>query len=446
MRIIRLMVVGVVVLAAGVAHATMFHVGLSSGTAQFPGKTAAAFGQSVDPTDIDLSAGVPHDFPVNQFTNFITTDVFPYSPGASVTFTQTFSVNDVPTTATRTLTLVQAENDHCSLLQSLSPLRMTVDLGNSGRVTIDLSTPPTLAIHCTNGVPDGPVFTVIPGTTVSLTASVLAAFTSYKVKPTKGTTKLAPFGPLSLNDEFGGGDYDVTALVALDAPASVNGAGTFDPATHLARYALKRRKAFGKFPKIVDLPLTSECGGVVVTVTKPESLLVPVNKSLTASPPAVPDPQVSKVDHFLCYAAKTQKKRSDGTLAATLPKKMQLTAADQFETRVYDVKKLTRLCLPVDKSGSPAVLKTGDPVPITPASIRNPASHLVCYQVKPAKVTIPQTSCGPVDPKDKGTKIDPPPAKHQPVSVVVNGQLGAASLDTVKELELCVPLAAEFGT
>lgn len=81
--------------------------------------------------------------------------------------------------------------------------------------------------------------------------------------------------------------------------------------------------------------------------------------------------------------------------------------------------------------------------PITPTAIRHPLSNLVCYQAKPAKSTIAQTDCGPVDPKDKGTKIVPKPAKHEKrIGVLMNGQLGAATIGTAKELELCVPLTA----
>ena len=109
------------------------------------------------------------------------------------------------------------------------------------------------------------------------------------------------------------------------------------------------------------------------------------------------------------------------------------------------MKKLTRICLPVDKSGQPHELETGTPKPITPSSRRHPDSDLVCYQVKPAKSTIAQNGCGPLTPKDKGTKIVPPPAKHQKqIGFQINGQFGAATLDSAKELEICVPQATEL--
>jgi hypothetical protein len=79
-------------------------------------------------------------------------------------------------------------------------------------------------------------------------------------------------------------------------------------------------------------------------------------------------------------------------------------------------------------------------------SRRSPSSaqaHLVCYQAKLAKKTVPQNGCGPVDPKNKGTKIVPKPPKHQKrIAVQINGPLGAATLDTTKEVELCIPSTA----
>ncbi len=276
----------------------------------------------------------------------------------------------------------------------------------------------------------------------ALTASLLDHFVVYKTKISKGTAKVAPFGPLTLADVLGTADYDVKALVALALPADKNMGGVADPTTHLARYALKRRKGPTKFRKVSDVTITNQCGTLTLTAVKPESLLVPVREDSLSLPP-VPDPTTSEVDHFLCYKAKAQKKRTNGTPVATFPKGVQVVAADHFQTRRYDLKKVTRLCVPVAKSGTPVVSKTGVPVPITPATVRHAAGHLVCYQAKIAKKAIPQDGCGPVDPKNKGTKITPPPAKHQPqTGVLVNGQLGPATLDTKKELELCIPSTA----
>jgi hypothetical protein len=108
---------------------------------------------------------------------------------------------------------------------------------------------------------------------------------------------------------------------------------------------------------------------------------------------------------------------------------------------------ITKLCQPVDKSGSPVLLKgpnAGDPVLLEPAAIRHDDDYLVCYQAKPAGKRVLQTECVPTDPADKGTKIVPKPPKHTPVrGIRVATQLGGLQVDTKKELELCIPRASQ---
>jgi len=129
--------------------------------------------------------------------------------------------------------------------------------------------------------------------------------------------------------------------------------------------------------------------------------------------------------------------------ARTLRKGAQVDVADRFQTRRYDLKKIVALCHPTSKSGTPALLAgpgKGTLVPLAPAAIRNPTVHLLCYQAVLAKKTIAQNGCGPATPKDKGTAIVPPPAKHVPrLGLFVADQLGAARLDTKKETVLCMP-------
>ena len=83
-----------------------------------------------------------------------------------------------------------------------------------------------------------------------------------------------------------------------------------------------------------------------------------------------------------------------------------VSVVDQFEQpKVYDLKKPTRLCTPVDKNGE---------------GVLDPLGLLLCYQAKP----------GPGQPKHvKQTGLH------------VAHQLGLELLDTVKEEELCVPSA-----
>jgi len=138
-----------------------------------------------------------------------------------------------------------------------------------------------------------------------------------------------------------------------------------------------------------------------------------------------------------------QTKRVDGTPLPKLPKGMQVDVADQFQTRRYDLKTITRLCQPAAKTGAPVVLKgpsAGTPVALEPAMIRHPFDVLVCYQAKIATKTIAQNGCAPADPKDTGTKIEPKQSKHAVRhGVYVANQLGALRLDTKKEVELCLP-------
>jgi len=264
--------------------------------------------------------------------------------------------------------------------------------------------------------------------TYVLRGSFLDHFTLYKVKGSKSAPKLAAFGPVTLTDALGTADYDVTKLPALAIPADKNGEGRADPTTSLAQYVVKRRKGAAKFQKIANVATTNQCGALTLTLTKPESLLVPVARETSPF-----DPLTAEVDHLLCYKVKAQTKPAKGT---------QVDVADDFQTRRYDLKKPTRLCVPVATAGTPTV-KDGTPIAFAPTARRHPAGHLVCYQAKAASKTIAQNGCGAVDPKSKGTKIAPKQPKHEKrLGVAINGPLGPATLDTAKEVELCLPSTA----
>jgi hypothetical protein len=157
-------------------------------------------------------------------------------------------------------------------------------------------------------------------------------------------------------------------------------------------------------------------------------------------PPSTPSHQL---DHYLCYKAKVQTKLADGTTLPKFPKGIQVVVADQFQTRRYDLKKITRLCNPVDKAGSPVLLagpNTGAPFPITPTPIRHADDHLVCYQAVLATKTIPQTGCGPTTPGASGPTIVSAQPKHAPVRPIFeNNQFGPLTRESVKEAELCIP-------
>ena len=90
---------------------------------------------------------------------------------------------------------------------------------------------------------------------------------------------------------------------------------------------------------------------------------------------------------------------------------IQASVVDQFDQpKVFDVKKPTRLCNPVDKEGE---------------GIKNPDNQLLCYQVKPARG----------EPRHRRIK-----------NIFVHDQFGPKQVDTRKERELCVPVQGDLPT
>lgn len=272
-------------------------------------------------------------------------------------------------------------------------------------------------------------------------------FTFYKTKTSKDATKFQRFGPVVLSDMFQSNvAYEVSKPTMLGLPSNKNGEGVTDADTHREQYSVKPAKGTEPFAGRVDVGVTNQCNDLRVTVGKAVSLLVPTSKSLT-DPVTAPDPLHHNVEHLLCYKATTQTKLSNGVKLPKFPKGIQVDVADQFQTRRYDLLKVTKLCTSVDKAGTPAILSgpnKGAAKPITPFT-RSGDTQLLCYQARLAKKHIAQSGCGPANPADKGTLIAPEQAKHTPVlGLHVANQFGSERLDTVKEAELCIPSQLTF--
>lgn len=220
-------------------------------------------------------------------------------------------------------------------------------------------------------------------------------FLCYKTTPTKGTPKFAP-RTVSLADQFETKEFDVTKPLRLCNPADKNGEGINDPDTHLEGYKIQAMPGTPKFDKH-SVKVTNQFGDFFVNTIRPDRLLVPTAKSLTG-PVDPPDPAAHNVDHFKCYRVG----RTQGT--PQFPAGIQVTVEDQFtQSELYDVKKPTRLCTPVDKNDE---------------GIKNSDDHLMCYGVKRAAGQ----------------------PRHVPVTgIYVNNQFGPEQLDTVRETDLCVP-------
>ena len=273
---------------------------------------------------------------------------------------------------------------------------------------------------------------------------LLDHFVAYRTKLTRGSPRFRRFGGVTLSDDAFAltGDYVIRKQSELALPADKNNEGVGDPVTHLEAYVVKPVRRSPRFARRTDLEVTNQCGTATVTATRPVRLLVPTATDLS-NPVDPPDESAHEVDHLLCYKVRVQRKRSDGLQVARLPKGVQVDATDQLQSRRYDLKKIEWLCNPVGKGGSPVVLSgpTKDaPFPITPATVRNPGSHLLCYRARVARKQIEQTGCGPAHPGDRGTTITPRQDRHlQQRGIFVANQFGTERLDTKREALVCVP-------
>jgi glucose/arabinose dehydrogenase len=266
-------------------------------------------------------------------------------------------------------------------------------------------------------------------------------FMFYRVTGTTCGPDHQKFGPVQLADQLDSANYAILAPKGLGLPANKNLEGVTDDVTHLTEYKVKRMPGEPGFQPLVDVQVVNQCNDLLVEVKKPVSVLVPTNKSLIGPVPP-PVEMDHEVDHFLCYKAKAQRVRSDGLVLPKFPRGIQVDVADQFESRRYDLKKVTKLCVPVAKSGSPSIMcgpTTGTPKPIDGATIRNPANHLLCYKAKPSSRSITQAGCGPAFPNDSGVPIPLQPPHTPRLGVHLNNQFGPLQLDTIREREFCVP-------
>lgn len=272
-------------------------------------------------------------------------------------------------------------------------------------------------------------------------------FTLYKIKTSRGLTRPARFGPLTLTDAQRKAEYDVVKPVALGLPAEKNGEGLGDRETHLQAYKIRQSRETDRYQKQSDVRITNQCNDLLIEVKKPVGLLVPTLKGIATMPPP-PDPASHDLDHFLCYSAKAQRRNADRSPLPRFPKGIQVDVTDQFQARRYELRKITKLCSPTDKAGSPVILTgsdAGTPVVIEPATVRNPDEHLVCYFAKLARKFIPQTGCGPSAEIGPLQRIEPRQESHlKRIGLYLANQLGEWRADSVKETEICIPSQVRF--
>lgn len=241
-----------------------------------------------------------------------------------------------------------------------------------------------------------------------LVPSLIGPFMCYGTKPSRDAAKLPKGIQATVSDALRAGALlDVKKAAGLCNPATVDGAADDDVMTHLESYAVALAKTTPKQPKDTprtDLHVTNVFhphGELVLDTKKASRLLVPT--SVANVPPAAPNLADVDVDHYRCHDVKISKGDPK------FPKGLRAEVVDELaQPKTYDLKKPTRLCLAADRNGTD---------PTAPAHV----DHLMCYQVKPAKLTPKQA---------KFTKV---------TNLFVNNAIAAGKLDVVKDTELCVP-------
>jgi cysteine-rich repeat protein len=209
----------------------------------------------------------------------------------------------------------------------------------------------------------------------------------YKVK----STQSAALPLIVLTDPFETVTPKMGGPKVLCLPASKDGAAIVDPVIHEEGYHMRVKKSGQR-----EVTVTDQFGRLRLDLLRQNRLLVPTTKGLGNPPPA--PPPSGAANHYRCWKAKRNEHSSP------FPSGVQASVVEQFENRLYDIKRPGHLCTPVHKNGEP---------------ILHSNVNLMCYRARPARKQ----------------------PKHTPLKGVIHteNQFGSGRLNTRKEAELCVP-------
>ena len=228
-------------------------------------------------------------------------------------------------------------------------------------------------------------------------------FLCYTAKRSPGTTALPDVDGLSLTDDLESKTFKASKTAQLCTPAGTENGAASDQVAHLHGRAIKESAGEPRHVKQLGLRFVNQLGSVTVATTRPDLLLVPTAKDLTAAPPAL-DPLAHDVDDFKCYkvAALPGTPKFGTATAGPL-----LAVNDQFTRgRVVTLSKVSRVCASVDLDG---------------AGRKNPAAYLVCYQAR---------------------TLQPPLADDRDANIAgvySTSAFGSERVDLKKGPEICVP-------
>ncbi len=240
-------------------------------------------------------------------------------------------------------------------------------------------------------------------------------FLCYKTKPVKAPSGAPPFPQLAptsvgVTDRLGGPfPFDVKKSLTLCAPANKAGEDPTAPAHpgHLVGYQAKRGKSAAKFARknaIVDAHNQLHPDGLKLKITGEDRLLVASSKVLGTGG----NDQAAPADlaDFKCYKVAPAKAPRGQVPFPKFTPRTGVVVEDQLFTRIYDLKKATRVCF--------ADLDPGEQAPDDDAP-----AHLVCYQARFTKL--------------------PKQAKTPPQKVSTRNTLAEEVRATATPDELCIP-------
>ncbi len=231
----------------------------------------------------------------------------------------------------------------------------------------------------------------------SAAIAVEDAFLCYRTRPSAAGGAFTAT-TVAVTDLDGARSIDLRRSRTLCAPVDL-GDGVDDPDTFLRGYRSRLNRGEEKYDTERGVSVSDQFGTQLVdTKRRPKRILVPTAVG-PSSPP--PDPNSHAVDHYRCHKAKP------GSDAVPPAAGQQVTLSDAFTTaKTFDLIKPTDLCVPVDVDG---------------VAVEDPASSLQCYRVRRAKG------------EPRHTRV---------TALETNNAIGPATLDTAREVELCVPSRA----
>ena len=295
---------------------------------------------------------------------------------------------------------------------------------------------------------DGFVLTDVDSCTAGVCVGTplgLDGFVAHTVKTTRGTVKPPRFGPVVLTSAAGTGRFNLAGANGVAVPGALRDVPPFDPATALAEYPLRPASGEPRFTAVRYRNIINECLPTLARLEKPVSLMAPARLD-AAVPPTAPDDSEHTLEHFVCHKAKQESRGPAGGVYPRFAKQVQVDVADGFQTRRYELKKLSRVCVatsldtdpldpPVIQSG-PA---NGTPRPVVETAVRRPELRLACYKATLARRYVEQASCGPLAGADDGIRIEPRQEKHLArLGLFVASPLSDETLDTKKTIEICL--------